>query len=265
MSWWFPCNYREFLNKNSEGGGDSALFIYNGITSIHREGRRAMDSKEQDELISRFMARILEVNKVTNLTRITSPEEARVLHIEDSLVGLPEVEAAPPGLYGDLGSGGGFPGVPLAIATGRQTVLVDSVKKKMALVSDILAELDLADQIATYDGRIEQLALERPGEFSVLTARALSRLASLLELSSPLLKKGGRLVCYKAHPSEEEMGEARAIESLVGMKLISQRQVVLSDGETSRTILVFEKIGSSRLKLPRRIGLAQKDPLRPRS
>lgn len=224
-----------------------------------------MDSIEQDELVSRFLAQILEVNKVTNLTRITSPEEARVLHIEDSLVGLPEVQEAPAGLYGDLGSGGGFPGVPLAIATGRQTVLVDSVKKKMAIVSDILADLGLADQIDTYDGRIEQLALERAGEFSVLTARALSRLSSLLELSSPLLKKGGRLVCYKARPSEEEVEEARAIESLVGMKLVLQRQVMLSDGETSRTILVFEKIGSSRLKLPRRVGLAQKDPLRPRS
>ena len=85
-------------------------------------------------LMQRYLDSILEANKVTNLTRITDGEQARLLHIEDSLVGLPEVNEAPTGLYGDLGSGGGFPGVPLALATGRKTLLVDSVKKKMAIV-----------------------------------------------------------------------------------------------------------------------------------
>ena len=77
--------------------------------------------------------------------------------------------------------------------------------------------------------------------------------------------KGGRLVCYKAQLDEDELKEARAVESLLGMKLISQRETFLSDGETKRTILVFEKVGKPRMKLPRRIGLAQKNPLRPRN
>ena len=98
-----------------------------------------------------------------------------------------------------------------------------------------------------------------------LTARALSKLVSLIELASPLLKKGGRLVCYKAQLSSEELEEALAVQDLVGMKMISQREICLSDGETTRTIVVFEKIGKPRIKLPRRIGLAQKQPLRPRS
>ena len=102
-------------------------------------------------------------------------------------------------------------------------------------------------------------------KFAVLTARALSKLVSLIELASPLLKKGGRLVCYKAQLSSEELEEALAVQDLVGMKMISQREICLSDGETTRTIVVFEKIGKSRIKLPRRIGLAQKQPLRPRS
>lgn len=207
---------------------------------------------------------VLEANKTMNLTRITSREDAVRLHLEDSLVGLPEVQDAPEGLYGDLGSGGGFPGVPLALATGRQTVLVDSVKKKMAIVANIINQLGLSDQIETCDQRIEELALEQRESFAVLTARALSRLVALLELSSPLLMKGGRLVCYKAQLDEDELKEARAVESLLGMKLISQRETFLSDGETKRTILVFEKVGRPRMKLPRRIGLAQKNPLRPR-
>lgn len=216
-------------------------------------------------LMQRYLDSILEANKVTNLTRITDGEQARLLHIEDSLVGLPEVNKAPAGLYGDLGSGGGFPGVPLALATGRKTLLVDSVKKKMAIVQSALDDLSLSEQISTSSERIEDLPLEYKEEFAVLTARALSKLVSLIELASPLLKKSGRLVCYKAQLSSEELEEALAVQDLVGMKMISQREICLSDGETTRTIVVFEKIGMSRIKLPRRIGLAQKQPLRPRS
>ena len=216
-------------------------------------------------LMQRYLDSILEANKVTNLTRITDGEQARLLHIEDSLVGLPEVNEAPTGLYGDLGSGGGFPGVPLALATGRKTLLVDSVKKKMAIVQSALDDLSLSEQISTSSERIENLPLEYKEKFAVLTARALSKLVSLIELASPLLKKGGRLVCYKAQLSSEELEEALAVQDLVGMKMISQREICLSDGETTRTIVVFEKIGKSRIKLPRRIGLAQKQPLRPRS
>lgn len=216
-------------------------------------------------LMQRYLDSILEANRVTNLTRITDGEQARLLHIEDSLVGLPEVNEAPDGLYGDLGSGGGFPGVPLALATGRKTLLVDSVKKKMAIVQSALDDLSLSEQISTSSERIEDLPLEYKEKFAVLTARALSKLVSLIELASPLLKKSGRLVCYKAQLSSEELEEALAVQDLVGMKMISQREICLSDGETTRTIVVFEKIGKSRIKLPRRIGLAQKQPLRPRS
>lgn len=216
-------------------------------------------------LMQRYLDSILEANKVTNLTRITDGEQARLLHIEDSLVGLPEINEAPTGLYGDLGSGGGFPGVPLALATGRKTLLVDSVKKKMAIVQSALDDLSLSEQISTSSERIEDLPLEYKEKFAVLTARALSKLVSLIELASPLLKNGGRLVCYKAQLSSEELEEALAVQDLVGMKMISQREICLSDGETTRTIVVFEKIGKSRIKLPRRIGLAQKQPLRPRS
>lgn len=216
-------------------------------------------------LMQRYLDSILEANKVTNLTRITDGEQARLLHIEDSLVGLPEVNEAPTGLYGDLGSGGGFPGVPLALATGRKTLLVDSVKKKMAIVQSALDDLSLSEQISTSSERIEDLPLEYKEKFAVLTARALSKLVSLIELASPLLKKGGRLVCYKAQLSSEELEEALAVQDLVGMKMISQREICLSDGETTRTIVVFEKIGKPRIKLPRRIGLAQKQPLRLRS
>lgn len=125
-----------------------------------------LDEQTRDQL-DRYLELILEVNKGINLTRIDSLEQARILHIEDSLSALTELSAAPEGLYGDLGSGGGFPGIPLAIASGRQTVLVDSVQKKMRALESVIAELGLSDQVSTYAGRIEDLSIERKAEFSV--------------------------------------------------------------------------------------------------
>ena len=159
---------------------------------------------QNDDLINIYLDKVLEANKITNLTRISSLEEARVLHIEDSLVGLPELQEAPEGLYGDLGTGGGFPGVPLAIKTGRKTILVDSVQKKMGIVRSIIEEMDLTESVLTYAGRIEDLSNEYPEAFAVLTARALAKISVLMELSSPLLKKGGVLICYKANAQDDE-------------------------------------------------------------
>lgn len=223
-----------------------------------------MNSEQAQALCERYLDGVLEINKTTNLTRIDDRDEALILHIEDSLVGLPEINEAPAGKYADLGSGGGFPGVPVALYTGRDTLLVDSVKKKMRLVSELIEKLECSDSIRVYDGRIEDLAKDETGKFAVLTARALSRLVSLLELASPLLMKGGRLVCYKADITNEEIDEAEAVASLLGMKLLSRREAVLSNGDTKRTILTYEKVGPARLKLPRRVGMAQRNPLRPR-
>ena len=215
----------------------------------------------EKDLVTLYLEQVLEANKTTNLTRITSWEEALILHIEDSLVGLDYLNAAPDGLYGDLGTGGGFPGVPLAIYSGRKTVLIDSVKKKVAILKKIVEEIGLSDQISAYAGRIEDLAKEQPESFAVLTARALSQLNSLLELSSPLLKKGGRLICYKARVSEEEIEAALSVSDLVGMRLVERKKLYLSDEETIREILVFEKFSTAKIKLPRNIGMAQRNPL----
>ncbi len=219
-----------------------------------------MDSK-QIELLNKHLELVIEANKVTNLTRIVDWEQGQLLHVEDSLVGLLEVNDAPDGWYADLGTGGGFPGIPLAITTGRQTLLVDSVGKKTNALDGIVSELGIADHVETYTGRAEDLALEHPGEFSVITARALSALPSLLELASPLLKRGGRLVCYKARPDDEEVERAMSLEKKLGMKLISKRSVLLSDNETQRVIFVFEKVKMQKIKLPRRVGMAQRHPL----
>lgn len=217
-------------------------------------------NKRQRELLDKHLELVIEENKVTNLTRIVDWESAQVLHVEDSLAGLLEVEEAMEGPYLDMGSGAGFPGIPLAIMTGRETLLADSVGKKTRALDSFAAELGIDDIVSTYHGRIEDLALQQPNHFSLVTARALSSLASLLELASPLLAKGGRLVCYKTHSESKELEHAREIARKLGMEFVSSRGFTLSDGETSRAIIVFRKRCNPSMKLPRRVGMAQKKP-----
>jgi 16S rRNA (guanine527-N7)-methyltransferase len=214
----------------------------------------------QRQAIDRHLQLVLEANQTTNITRIEDPDRAEVLHIEDSLVGLPECLAAPAGRYADLGSGAGYPGIPLAVATGRQAMLVESVKKKASLLSHFAEQLNLAARVSVYPGRAEELAAEQPEAFALVTARALTALPSLLELASPLLQHGGVLVAYKAGDVADELAWAEGIQQKLGLQKKSVRHTVLSDGCTDRSIIVFEKVAEPTVTLPRRPGMAQKRP-----
>lgn len=214
---------------------------------------------EQRKLLDLHLELVLKENERSNLTRIVDWQQGQLLHIEDSLVGLQEFEKAPSGRAADLGSGGGFPGIPLAIASGRLIMLVDSVAKKTTALDRMIEELGLEGQVSTYTGRSEELALEMPESCSY-HCRALSSLPSLLELAVPLLSLGGQLICYKAAVEAEELEQAAGLEEKLGMKLVSLRTTQLSDNETNRTILVYEKVGEPMVSLPRRPGMAQKRP-----
>mgnify|MGYP002660677083 CR=1 FL=1 len=211
-----------------------------------------------DELLKRHLELVIEANKTTNITRISTWDEGMLLHVEDSLVGLPEVQDAPRGRLIDIGSGAGYPGIPLAIETGRETLLADSVGKKTAILASMVKELGLTN-VEVYTGRIEDLAREMPAACTVVTARALAQLSVLMELASPLLQDGGRLVCYKANVSDEEFEHALTLQERLGMKLSSDRTVSL--GDTCRRIICFEKTGQPTIRLPRKTGMAQKRPL----
>lgn len=217
-------------------------------------------TREQHELLLKHLSLVIEENKVTNLTRIDSVESGRLLHVEDSLAAVPECLDAPQGPVADLGTGGGFPGIPLAVATGRSVDLVDSVGKKTKALDRIIEKLGLSATVRTYNGRIEELALDRPEHYALVTARALTALPSLIELASPLLMPGGRLVALKSADIGDERSWARAIEEKVGMREVSLRTFTLSDGVTERSIIVYEKAGTPSVKLPRRPGMAQKRP-----
>lgn len=130
--------------------------------------------------------------------------------------------------------------------------------KKTAILDGFIEELGL-NNVATYTGRIEDLARDCPYAFTAITARALAQLSILMELAAPLLQKGGRLICYKAHVEQQELDHALALQDKLGMELISDRIVALEDHQ--RRIICFEKTAKERIKLPRKTGLAQKRPL----
>ena len=217
---------------------------------------------EQELKLRDHLSLVIEANKTTNITRIDTWDSGWLLHVEDSLVGADEVSSAPTGALADLGSGAGFPGIPLAITTGRDVTLVESVGKKASLLTEFAAALGIDNHVQVYNGRAEQLASEQPGGFAVVTARALSSLPSLMELASPLLMQGGNLVCYKSSDIDEELAAALPIQEKLAMYYIGKRDVVLSDGETRRSIVVFKKDGEPLVKLPRREGQAQRKPYR---
>ena len=220
-----------------------------------------MVTEEQRELMRKHLDLVIEYNKVTNLTRIDSREEGELLHIEDSLTALDEIEAAPEGKLADIGSGAGFPGIPLAVATGRETTLVEMRKKKADILTEMIETLGLKETVEAYCGRAELLARRSPASYAVVTARALSKLSVLMELASPLLMKNGILVCYKSHVEKEEYDNARRVQITTGMELVSDREVTLPDETIERRIICFKKAKEPKAKLPRKEGMAQNHPL----
>ena len=220
-----------------------------------------MINSDIEKKLLQHLNMVIEANKTTNITRIDTLEEGMILHIEDSLSALPEIENAPAGRYGDLGSGAGYPGIPIALSTKRETTLIEARKKKADILDSFIRDLEISDYVRVFNGRAELLARKEAKRYSVLTARALSKLSVLMELASPLLNKGGLLVCYKAQISDEEYGNARRVEKMTGLEMVSDRELQLSDGITKRRIVCFEKKSKGTLKLPRKEGMAQKNPL----
>lgn len=224
------------------------------------EARLEIGPAVQDALMA-YLDAIIEVNRSLNLTRITDPESGVRLHLVDSLLALPEVATAPAGPLLDIGTGGGFPGVPLCVATGRSGTLLDSVGKKARAVNAVLGELRIAEGVSAAPERAEEHARSHRGEYAVVTARAVSELPSLVELAAPLLSQGGMLIALKGSPAPEELERGRLVGSKVGMREVSIRRQELPGEHERRCIVSYERCGHSAIKLPRRTGAAQNTPL----
>jgi len=215
-------------------------------------------TEAQADLIAAHLRFVLETNESMNLTSITQ-EDSVALHVLDSLTALSSLHEAPAGPFADLGTGAGYPGIPLAIVSGRAVALVESVKKKAAFVQRVVEDLRL--EATVHPIRAEELALEMPARFSAVTARALSSLPSLIELAAPLLEVGGLLVCMKGRLDEEELLRGDRAGALCGLHRASLSSVRIPGVEAERVIVTYRKSSPAKVRLPRRAGMAQRQPL----
>lgn len=211
--------------------------------------------------MARHWALLQEANARFNLTAITQQAAAAEKHYLDCLLALPVLDACP-GPFCDLGSGGGFPGLVLAMARPeRPATLVEATEKKCAFLEQAAAELGL-QQVRVICARAETVGRDPAfrGQFPVVTARALAGLNVLAEYALPLLSPGGMLLAYKGgNVLEETSLAAHALDVLQG-RLGPIRSYTLPSGD-QRSLVSIEKVGPTPDAYPRRPGMPGKRPL----
>ncbi len=210
---------------------------------------------EQLNKFSLYFDAVVDGNKQFNLTAILQEDDFLIKHFVDSLAGVDQIPQNASLI--DIGSGAGFPSVPIAIARKDVRVTaIDSTSKKMNFVLT-QAKLIGIDNITTIAGRAEDQQ-KLFGTFDAASARAVSSLQVLLELVAPLLKVGGVFISYKT--DESEIAASQNAMKVLSMKLKNTKVLKLPNGD-SRAILVFEKTAQTPSCYPRQYGTIKKKPL----
>ena len=198
-----------------------------------------------------------------NLQAITEPKVFAVKHIIHSLTALRGIVSVDSFRLIDVGTGAGFPGIPLKIVQPDiKLVLLDSLKKRVRFLETVVEALELEDT-ACLHGRAEEAAQESSlrERFDVAVSRAVARLPVLAEYLLPFVRVGGRAVSLKGLHSEEEAQEARRAVKLLGSAAIEAIPVLLPGLPDKRAVLVMEKEHPTPKKYPRRSGMPAKEPL----
>lgn len=231
-------------------------------------GLLAQDSRfttDQCEKLSAFAGMVLQKNEVMNLTAITDPDEFYAKHIVDSLTLLPLIDEVlavnPAPKLLDLGSGAGFPGIPLKIMRPQlQIVLLDSLQKRVRFLTDVITALEL-ENISAVHARAEEAGRQKTmrESFDLVTARAVAGLPTLLELCLPFVVLNGHFWAMKSN-LDEAAGADKALRILGGC-LAARRQFTLPLDQGERVILDFLKSKPTPATYPRKPGLPGKNPL----
>lgn len=218
-------------------------------------------SQEQVRQLVDYMDLVLEENKVMNLTAITQPEEFIQKHLLDSISMWPGEASSQKVL--DLGTGGGFPGIPLKIVhPDWDLVLLDSTLKKLRFLEKATEQMKL-DQVSTIHGRAEDLGHEEAYReaFDLVFSRAVASLNTLLEYCIPFAKVGGLVVAAKGPKCREELEGAKNAMKKLHCVLEEVREVQIPGDETTRFVVVIRKTKTTPTIYPRKQGLPGKKPL----
>lgn len=225
-------------------------------------------SEEQYQKFIRYYELLTEWNQWMNLTAITDYGEVVLKHFTDSL-SLVKVFSDSAFLSDkklsviDVGTGAGFPAIPLKIAfPNLQITMLDSLQKRIKFLNEVIAGLQL-DGITALHGRAEDMAKQRGlrEQFDLCVSRAVARLVSLSEYCLPFVKKNGYFIPYKSEKTESELAEAEHALSVLGGKVIREAEFYLPGSDIFRKLIVIEKIKTTPLKYPRKAGLPTKEPL----
>lgn len=219
---------------------------------------------ELNEKYHKYMEGILRLNEHINLTAITDRDEFIIKHFYDSLMVTDYIEYADAKKIIDVGTGAGFPGIPLAIfSPEKDFTLMDSLNKRIRIIAKLAEEIGI-DNVETLHSRAEELGHNndyREG-FDLCVSRAVANLATLSEYCLPFIKVGGYFMAYKGSEPEKEIAEAKKAIHALGGEVCEVRFAELSDYGISHNIVIIKKIKPTPKKYPRKSGTPSKEPIR---
>lgn len=220
-------------------------------------------TEKQIEQFEKYYELLVEWNKVMNLTGITEFDEVMQKHFVDSVAAAKYVEMEKVNSLIDVGTGAGFPGIPLKIVYPHlQVTLLDSLNKRIKFLNEVVDNLGLTG-IETVHGRAEDAAkkAEYREQFDLSVSRAVANLASLTEYCLPFVKVGGKFVSYKSVAVDEEIVQSKKAVYVLGGEIGKVEKFNLPGSDMERALVMVEKKRSTPKKYPRKAGMPTKEPL----
>lgn len=234
---------------------------------ILKKGIEDLGIKTSDKMLDNFKIYrdiLVDWNQKMNLTGIEDEKEVYIKHFLDSVSAVRNGYIKDGMSIIDIGTGAGFPGMPLRICLENLKVtLLDSLNKRINFLQEVSNNLGI-DNIEFIHGRAEDFAKEENyrEQYDIATARAVAGLPVLMEFCVPFVKVGGYFICLKGPNANLELEESKAAMEVLGVKFIEKINVELPDSDLNHNILVFEKVENTPAKYPRKAGKPAKNPIK---
>jgi 16S rRNA (guanine527-N7)-methyltransferase len=234
---------------------------------ILKKGLEDLGITASDKVLNNFNIYreiLVDWNQKMNLTGIEDEKEVYIKHFLDSVSSVKDNYIKDGVSIIDVGTGAGFPGLPLRICLENiKLTLLDSLNKRINFLQEVSNSLEL-DNIEFIHGRAEDFGKleEYREQYDIATARAVAGLPILMEFCVPFIKVGGHFVCLKGPNANLELEESKAAMEALGIEFVDKIDVELPETDLNHNILVFKKVKSTPDKYPRKAGKPSKTPIK---